>query len=41
MVYKKKLFQIDDFRFFFHRIKNVIPCTYSAPFVSPNLLYTY
>jgi len=36
---KKNLFLIDDCRFLFHR-KNIIPCTYSAPFVPPNLLHT-
>jgi hypothetical protein len=39
VVYKKIQFQIDDFRFLVHR-KYVIPCSYNAPFVLRNLLYT-
>jgi len=31
------LFPVDDFRFLFHR-KILIPCSYCAPFVPPNLL---
>ena len=36
---QKILFPTDDFLFLFS-IKNIIPCSYSARFVPPNVLYT-
>jgi len=31
---------LDDYRFLFQR-KNIIPCSYDAPFVPPSLLHTH
>jgi len=31
---------LDDYRFLF-QIKNIIPCSYNAAFVSPSLLYIH
>ena len=38
---EKIIFPIDDFYFLFHKKKIIIPCSYHAPFVPPNLLYTH